>query len=62
LTIHCECGEDTHQTLSGWPELDIDCVCGRVWSVQLTVAPKWRPDALQRVGSEGNTRDQVMRP
>ena len=62
LTVHCECGEDTHQTLSGWPELDIDCVCGRVWSVQVTVAPKQRPSALQRVDSEGSTRDQVAAP
>ena len=46
LTIHCECGEDTHQTLSGWPELDIDCVCGRVWSVHVTVAPKEQPATL----------------
>jgi uncharacterized protein (DUF433 family) len=51
LTIHCECGEDTHQTLTGWPELDIDCVCGRVWSVQLTVVPKNHSAMLQRVVS-----------
>ena len=55
LTVHCACGEETHQTLTGWPELDIDCVCGRTWSVQVTVVPKQQPkqhlDALQRVVS-----------
>ena len=59
VTVHCECGEDIHQTLTGWPELDIACICGRVWDVGLQVTlshrASWRissPDSVP--GPDGN--------
>ena len=49
LTVHCECGEDTHQTVSEWPVLDIDCVCGRIWGVKVIVVPKQHPEGVHQL-------------
>ena len=35
FTLECECGEDTHWTLTGDPSIEIPCVCGRLWRVDL---------------------------
>ena len=49
LTIACECGEDTYRTINGdWTD-DVQCVCGRIWSVMLAVVPK--PGL--RIGAQG---------
>ena len=45
FTLLCECGEDTHQTMSGFETVHIRCLCGREWTVQL-LANKVRDVAL----------------
>ena len=35
FTLECECGEDTHWTLTGDASIEIPCVCGRLWRVGL---------------------------
>ena len=37
VTFQCTCGEHINQTLTGWPKLDIDCSCGRIWEIQVDV-------------------------
>jgi uncharacterized protein (DUF433 family) len=40
MTVACECGEDTHRTMTEDWTGDVECVCGRIWSVVLTLVPK----------------------
>lgn len=35
VVVHCACGEATEQFSGGWPETEVDCVCGRCWCVRL---------------------------
>jgi uncharacterized protein (DUF433 family) len=39
VVVHCACGETTEQFGDGWPETEVDCVCGRCWCVRLTLEP-----------------------
>jgi uncharacterized protein (DUF433 family) len=45
LVIGWECGEDTPGTVVGSNPTDISCICGREWTVALTIFPKGRERA-----------------
>ena len=36
FTLLCECGEETHQTMSGFAQVEVECICGRQWLVNLS--------------------------
>ena len=50
IIVHCACGEQTEHANGGWPETQLDCVCGRSWSVRLTVEPTEAPAELALIG------------
>jgi hypothetical protein len=37
VTIACVCGEDAHGTMSGFDTIALCCVCGRNWSVRMSL-------------------------
>ena len=43
FTLLCECGEETHQAMSGFEQVEVECICGRLWVVNLTATKnvKW---------------------
>jgi uncharacterized protein (DUF433 family) len=51
VVVHCPCGETTEQFSAGWPETEVNCVCGRCWSVRLIIEPGSAAGAeLERIG------------
>jgi uncharacterized protein (DUF433 family) len=40
LVIECECGEDTPSSVVAANTAEVGCVCGREWTVVVTVFPK----------------------
>ena len=51
VAVHCPCGETTEQFSAGWPETEVDCVCGRCWCVRLTIEPsEGRGAQLDQIG------------
>jgi hypothetical protein len=36
VNMHCECGEDTHEAMT-WPtQRELECICGRIWIIEVT--------------------------
>ena len=51
VVVHCACGEATEQASGGWPETEVDCVCGRCWYVKLVAEPSEHTGAdLELIG------------
>ena len=51
VIVHCACGESTEQFSTGWPETEVDCVCGRCWCVRLVAEEREKSGArLDRIG------------
>jgi uncharacterized protein (DUF433 family) len=51
VVVHCSCGETTEQFSAGWPESEVDCVCGRCWHVRLVIEAESAAGAeLKRIG------------
>jgi uncharacterized protein (DUF433 family) len=43
VTVMCQCGEETHATISGFDRAEVRCACGRDWCVRLALDPADHP-------------------